>query len=133
MKKYTVGFIFSDDFKNVLLIKKTKPADQAGLFNVIGGKFEEFDIDAAACVSREVKEETGLDIPPDFWAEVGSYSDNEYYYVSILTSIVPFSTLSDAKSLTEEEVSIISMDKLDDVPFANMAREMLEHCRKVYI
>ena len=65
--------------------------------------------------------------------EVGSYSDNEYYYVSILTSIVPFSTLSDAKSLTEEEVSIISMDKLDDVPFANMAREMLEHCRKVYI
>lgn len=133
MKKYTVGFIFSDDFKNVLLIKKTKPADQAGLFNGIGGKFEEFDIDAAACVSREVKEETGLDIPPDFWAEVGSYSDNEYYYVSILTSIVPVSTLSDAKSLTEEEVSIISMDKLDDVPFANMAREMLEHCRKVYI
>lgn len=66
MKKYTVGFIFSDDFKNVLLIKKTKPADQAGLFNGIGGKFEEFDIDAAACVSREVKEETGLDIPPDF-------------------------------------------------------------------
>lgn len=133
MKKYTVGFIFSDDFKNVLLIKKTKPADQAGLFNGIGGKFEEFDLDAPACVSREVKEETGLDISPDLWAEVGSYSDNEYYYVSILTSVVPYNTLIEAKSLTEEDVSVVSMESLDDISFANMAREMLEHCRKVYI
>lgn len=132
MKNYTVGFIFSDDFKHVLLIKKTKPADQAGLFNGIGGKFEEIDKDAAHCVSREVKEEAGLDIPPEFWAEVGTYSDGEYYNVSILTAVVPYITLSEAKSLTEEEVSIISMDDLDNIPFANMAREMLEHCRKLY-
>lgn len=133
MKRYTVGFIFDNDLSHVLLIKKTKPAEQAGLFNGIGGKFEDYDIDAAHCVSREVNEEAGLNISAENWAELGAYSDNEYFYVAILTTQVEYSVLLQARSLTEEEVVIIKLDEIDNIPFANMAKEMLIHCKKSYI
>ena len=38
--RYTVGFVFSEGFKSVLLIRKTKPDWQAGLMNGVGGEAE---------------------------------------------------------------------------------------------
>jgi 8-oxo-dGTP diphosphatase len=56
---YVVGFIFSPDFKSVLLVEKKKPKWQVGLLNGVGGKIEigEGELDA---MIRECKEETGL-------------------------------------------------------------------------
>jgi 8-oxo-dGTP pyrophosphatase MutT (NUDIX family) len=49
---------FGDD--KVLLMEKTKPAWQAGRFNLVGGKIEEGESIEEASI-RELKEETGLD------------------------------------------------------------------------
>lgn len=59
MKRYVVGFMFSEDEKEVLLIEKQTPAWQKGFLNGIGGKLEEGESAAKAMV-REFQEETGL-------------------------------------------------------------------------
>lgn len=59
MKRYVLGFMFSEDGTQVALIKKTKPEWQAGKLNGIGGKIEEKEAMHEAMI-REFEEETGL-------------------------------------------------------------------------
>lgn len=132
MKKYTVGFIFNQAMTHVLLIRKTKPVEQAGLLNGIGGKFEPEDVDAEHCVSREVKEEAGLDIPSDQWFNAGYFGDNVNYRVDILTAQVSDDVLHSAQTLTEEQVSVFSIDELKSDDFVYQAEEMLEYCRRCF-
>jgi len=61
MKEYVAAFIFDLMGNRVLLIQKTKPAWQAGLYNGIGGKLEEDETPLDAVI-REIKEEVNLDI-----------------------------------------------------------------------
>lgn len=61
MKRYVVGFLFSNDGKTVALIRKNKPDWQKGKLNGISGKVEEGEAVQSAMV-REFKEEAGLDI-----------------------------------------------------------------------
>ena len=67
MPTYSCGFLFSTDRKRVLLIRKRRPAWQAGKLNGIGGKIEPGESPAEA-MRRECREEAGLDIPD--WQEV---------------------------------------------------------------
>jgi len=129
MKKYTVGFIFNEAMTHVLLIRKTKPAEQAGLLNGIGGKFEPEDIDAEHCISREVKEESGLDIAPDLWINAGHFGDNTHYCIDILTTQVSDEVLHSAHTLTDEDVSVFSLEDLKSLDFVYQAEEMLGYCR----
>lgn len=55
---YVVGFMFSTSLNQVALIRKQKPAWQAGLLNGIGGKVEK-DENCFDTMVREFKEETG--------------------------------------------------------------------------
>ena len=57
--KYTLVFIFSNDFSKVLMIHKTK-GPYPGCLNGIGGKIEPTDRDELHGALREVMEETGL-------------------------------------------------------------------------
>jgi 8-oxo-dGTP diphosphatase len=57
-RDYVVGFLFRNRGANVALIRKTKPAWQAGKLNGIGGKVEPGETIQQAMV-REFKEETG--------------------------------------------------------------------------
>lgn len=63
---YVCGFLFSQFGKStsvdVALVWKDKPTWQAGHLNGIGGKIKEDETPAEA-MSREFKEETGIDIP----------------------------------------------------------------------
>lgn len=59
MKEYVVGFAFSKNFNEVLLIKKCKPDWQAGRCNGIGGKVELGETVERAMV-REFTEECGI-------------------------------------------------------------------------
>lgn len=61
MKRYVCGFLFSPDRARVLLIRKNRPAWQAGRLNGIGGKIEpgEAPLDA---MRREFREEASLDL-----------------------------------------------------------------------
>ena len=87
-QKYVVGFMFDESMSNVALIRKNKPAWQAGLLNGIGGKTENGETPAAAMV-REFKEEAGwISIRPwqHFCTMSGVNNDGgtfeiEFYYV----------------------------------------------------
>lgn len=57
---YVVGFLFSEDKKNVLLVEKIKPLWQKGKLNGVGGKIEKNEF-ASDAMCREFQEETGID------------------------------------------------------------------------
>ena len=62
---YTVGFLFSPDMRQVLLIrKKRKPAHHIGKYNGLGGGFEEGET-AVDCIVREFMEESGILVSPE--------------------------------------------------------------------
>jgi 8-oxo-dGTP diphosphatase len=64
-----VGFAFDKYRANVLLIRKLKPAWQAGRLNGVGGKVEPGESDAEAMV-REFHEETGWVTSPVEWRQI---------------------------------------------------------------
>lgn len=57
MIKYVLGFAFSQDLKQVVLIQKQKPEFQFGKFNGVGGKIEIGETSLEA-MQREFLEET---------------------------------------------------------------------------
>lgn len=63
---YVLGLAFNADQSKTVLIKKTRPAWQAGKMNAVGGKIDagETAIDA---MCREFQEETGLTTQADEW------------------------------------------------------------------
>lgn len=65
-KVYVCGFLFSPDRSLVLLIRKHRPAWQAGKLNGIGGKIEPGETPRQA-MAREFAEEAG--VPIDGWRE----------------------------------------------------------------
>ena len=60
MREYVCGFLFSPDRTRVLLIRKRRPAWQAGRLNGVGGKVEPGEA-AYEAMCREFREEAGLD------------------------------------------------------------------------
>src|SRR5436190_15473444 len=67
--RYVAGFLFTNDGRAVVLVRKNKPAWQKGRLNGVGGKVEGDETPAAA-MQREFREEAGVDIPADAWQEV---------------------------------------------------------------
>ena len=67
MQTYACGFLFSPDRTRVLLIRKRRPAWQAGRLNGVGGKIEPGESPADA-MRREFREEANLDVRE--WQEV---------------------------------------------------------------
>jgi 8-oxo-dGTP diphosphatase len=61
MQEYACGFLFSPDRSRVLLIRKRRPAWQAGKLNGVGGKIEPGETPIEA-MRREFREEAALDI-----------------------------------------------------------------------
>ena len=57
-KTYVAGFLFSPDRSRVLLIRKNRPAWQAGKLNGLGGKIEPGETPPQA-MRREFREEQG--------------------------------------------------------------------------
>jgi|SRR5579863_4302276 len=60
--QYVLGFLFSPDKRRVILIRKSKPAWQAGMLNGIGGKVE-YNESIVDAMRREWVEETNCDSP----------------------------------------------------------------------
>jgi len=67
MKNYTLGFMFSENKQEVLLIQKDRLEWQAGKLNGIGGKQEPNDSTSLDTQIREFKEETGIDTKISDW------------------------------------------------------------------
>lgn len=64
--RYVLGFAMDRDY--VLLLRKARPAWQAGLLNGVGGKVEAYDTSISDAMSREFAEETGADAYPEKWS-----------------------------------------------------------------
>lgn len=75
--EYVLGFAFNEEKKLLLLIVKQRPEWQAGLLNGIGGHIEPNDVAPHAAMTREFREETGIETEASDWdlfAEMSGYN-----------------------------------------------------------
>lgn len=94
--EYCLGFLFTNS--HVALIRKSKPAWQAGLLNGVGGKIEDGERPHEAMV-REFQEETGAIIPD--WNHIGNLYGTAFT-VYCFNARVPAPVI--LKSITPEPV-----------------------------
>ena len=108
-KTYVLGLSFSKLGGWVLLIEKTKPEWQKGLYNGIGGKVEPFEKFIDAMV-REYFEETGIQTKPEDWTELGQL-DGTGWVVAVYYMFSD--VVHEAKTTTEEVVQLVPACELD--------------------
>ena len=103
---YCLGFAFTVD-GSVALIRKAKPAWQAGKLNGVGGKIEDFDPSPAHAMTREFIEETGVFLEPHLWREVGAveFDGGTVYVFTITDPMIQFvltTTIEEVKLYNEQ-------------------------------
>lgn len=104
--EYSLGFAFSADRHKMVVITKNRPQWQAGKWNGVGGHIEQGET-AIQCMVREFVEETGVKTVEADWRPLAKFSSNDF----IVHSFYMFSdSIHNAKTLTDEEVSIIPVD-----------------------
>ncbi len=74
---YVLALLFTADGNRVVLMRRTRPAWQAGRVNALGGKLTAGETPADAA-RREVLEETGVDVPALEWEEFLVWDDVMY-------------------------------------------------------
>lgn len=117
MKKYTIGALFTPDFKNVLLIEKVRPEWQRGKLNFPGGHIEDGET-CSECVAREFLEETELNILPSEWLYIGKINNPGNYYVDVLAAVC--NNMGAIQSPTDETASWYSVDRLPENVVSNI-------------
>ncbi len=117
VKNYVLGFMFSLDCTEVLLIKKIKPEWQIDKINGVGGKVEknEFFVDAMV---REFIEETGIGTIDQDWKYIGDMKGQAGWMVTIFAAVGDIST---AKTTTQEEVQICKVNVLPSNCISNLS------------
>jgi len=103
MRNYVLGFMIDTAKNEILLIKKNRPAFQAGKLNGIGGKIEG-DEKPIQAIIREVEEETGLFTSEFDWLNFGYMELPDGGKIHLFRTFR--SDLESAKSMTDEEVMI---------------------------
>lgn len=111
--EYVNGFLFSQDKKKIVLIRKKRPLWQEGKLNGIGGRIEmnETPIDA---MKREFMEEAGIEI--EDWYNFAKIEGDDWVvhmYVAISNDYTK------AYSKTDEEIEIhyvFDIANLDVIP-----------------
>jgi 8-oxo-dGTP pyrophosphatase MutT (NUDIX family) len=105
VKRYVVGLAFTKDLQSVLLIKKNRPAWQAGYRNGLGGHVEpgESFVDA---MTREFDEECGVHVAPADWRHFATLtgSDFELHFFSTVTDDILRATTK-----TDEVVGLMNV------------------------
>lgn len=114
MKNYVLGFMFSLDGHQVVLIQKTKPAWQKGLLNGVGGKIEDNETPLEA-MQREFLEETGVDYP--FWEE-RLQMHGEGWHCHVFSAFS--NRVSKCSTTTEEPVRVIPTQMIPSSVISNL-------------
>jgi len=115
--KFVLGFMFSTNLKDVLLIHKKRPEWQKDKLNGIGGKIDNFNelLHPELAMEREFKEETGIEFSK--WKQfcAMNFGSNDGLYALIVFcfyTVVPKDFFYSAKSLTDEKLCIVKIDEL---------------------
>lgn len=118
VKKYVTGFLFSQDSRHVVLIKKLAPEWQKGYLNGVGGKIEanETSYDAMA---REFQEETGVLIPAKEWHCYSKIYRPEHYEVDVFFAHSDLAFQS--RTVEKEEVLIAKVSELPENLIPNLS------------
>jgi 8-oxo-dGTP diphosphatase len=111
MQNYSLGFLFSYRLGTVILIEKTKPQWQKGLWNGVGGKIEEGET-PIDCMRREFEEETG--IYHHSWNQYLTLSwdkatVNVFWAISPELRTLDCNHITNARTMTDEVVSPVSV------------------------
>lgn len=106
MIRYVVGFCFNEDGTKVALLRKTKPAWQAGKLNGLGGKIEEGESPLQA-MNREFMEEAGVD-GLDWKAR--TVINNHHFVLTVFSCFDD--RVFEAKTMEAEEVGIYCVGAL---------------------
>jgi len=109
-RRYVVGFIFDSSHENVLLIRKKRPAWQAGKLNGIGGEIESGETPHGAMV-RECAEECSLMTDASDWRLFISLQDQRGWWIDFFYTTR--GRIGDARSATDEDVEIVPAARLD--------------------
>lgn len=115
--KYVVGFLFSKDLDQVILVRKNRPEWQDGLLNGVGGKVESHE-DFLEAMKREFEEEAGVFI--DSWSKYCTYQFESGYINFYATRDDEAFNQSETK--TDEEIlrkRVSDVKKLKTVPNLN--------------
>jgi 8-oxo-dGTP diphosphatase len=105
-QSYVVGFLFSPDYKKVVLIRKNRPQWQIGKLNGVGGHVEDSESPNASII-REFEEETGLyleDWTNYFTIENDSALVHFYWNVS--------GDYNKVQTITDETIEIHNVDEI---------------------
>jgi 8-oxo-dGTP diphosphatase len=114
-KVYACGFLFSPDRREVVLIRKRRPAWQAGKLNGVGGKLEPGETPAQA-MEREFVEEAAVRVGG--WREVvvlegrSSQFDPDGWRGHFFAAVADLAQWSEVRSLTDEPVERHPVDRL---------------------
>ena len=104
--EYVLALLFTTDAREVVLVRKTRPAWQAGRVNALGGKVHRGEgiLEAAR---REVCEEAGVDVGR--WEEFLVWHDAEYR----LRAVRAFDDAARlARTAEDQEVFLAAVDAL---------------------
>ena len=104
--EYSVGFLFSNDYSEVVLIRKNRPARQENKLNGVGGHIEPGETPLEAMV-REFHEEAGLVIAADTWRSVFVLTETGKYKVHFF--FATHDNIHSVRSMTDEKIEIHSV------------------------
>lgn len=106
-----VGFMFSEEKTQVALIRKIRPSFHNGMLNGIGGHIDYPEMPLAAMI-REFQEETGVT-----WYRwelfLNLRSIRTGWEMHVFRTFVPYSLLSNVKTMTDEDVSVYKVRYLN--------------------
>ena len=107
VERYCLGFMFDQEFRSVLLIRKARPAWQRGRLNGVGGHLDPGESALEAMV-REFREEAGLVTAREQWREKlvfwGAGIDGRDW---IVTTFVTTGRIDHARGSLEEPLVVV--------------------------
>lgn len=111
---YVLALLFTADRRRVVLMRKTRPAWQAGRVNALGGKLLPGERPAEGA-RREVREEAGVDVTE--WEEVLVW-DDPVYRMHVVRAFDP--AAARARTAEDQEVFLADVGALPGAVIDNL-------------
>lgn len=107
--QYCAGFLIAKD--QVLLIKKNRPAWQAGYWNAPGGKIEAGETPLQA-MQREMREEASIDLPPARWKKTVELS----FEGGVVHFFISYLSAEEQRLIRQETDEILEWHSINSLP-----------------